>query len=115
MKNKNIGIINYVHKEKGNSMISSDFIGRIYEYDKATGLTIALMSKCIDHSSENISPDDIISMYEKFSPLGRKMADQIEAGEISRNKRIEKDSICVPKNILNSSSSSSPSMRSTPR
>ena len=70
-------------------MFSNDLINRIYENDKASGLTLMFMNSCLSNLTpeQKVTPEYIKECYTKLSSLANKISDQIEASEKSRRER----------------------------
>jgi hypothetical protein len=71
------------------TMIPSDMISRIFEFDKETALTLAFMEACINsRMGEKIEPDTFAEIYEKVSAIAKKMADRMNENHKSYNRSI---------------------------
>ncbi len=76
-------------KEGPKTMFSNELINRIYENDKASGLTLMFMNSCLSNLTpeQKVTPEYVEECYTKLSPLAKKISDQIETGEKSRRER----------------------------
>lgn len=90
-----------LHKER-KTMFSNEIMNRIYENDKAAGLTLMFMNSCISNliAEQKITPEYIQECYDKLSPLGEKISEQVDAGEKSRRDKDQlqpmKEAVCSP-------------------
>lgn len=89
-------------KEGPKTMFSNELINRIYENDKASGLTLMFMNSCLSNLTpeQKVTPEYIEKCYTKLYPLAKKISDQIETGEKSRRdmNQLEpiKEATCSP-------------------